>query len=80
MNSSLTADAMYRDSISNELRQVELAVVNGERQLAEQERLLISLKRQNQDLGRAQAELESLRENQRRNEQDRQRLLSLLQR
>jgi len=80
MNSSLAADAMYRDSISNELRQVELAVVNGERQLAEQERLLISLKRQNQDLGRAQAELESLRENQRRNEQDRQRLLSLLQR
>ena len=80
MNSGLTADAMYRDSLLNELRQVELAVTNGERQLAEQERLLVSLKRQKQDLGQAQAALEILRENQLRNEQDRQRLLSLLQR
>jgi hypothetical protein len=80
MNTGLTADVMYRDSLLNELRQVELAVTNGERRLAEQERLLVSLKRQKEDLGQAQAALEILRENQRRNEQDRQRLLSLLQR
>jgi hypothetical protein len=80
MNSGLTADAMYRESLLIELRQVELAVTNGERQLAEQERLLVSLKRQKENLGQAEAALELLRENQLRNEQDRQRLLSLLQR
>jgi hypothetical protein len=80
MSTGSSVDAMYRDSLLNELRQVELAAINGERQLAEQERLLISLKKQNQDLSQAQAALEILRENQRRNEQDRQRLLSLLQR
>jgi hypothetical protein len=70
---------MYRDSLLNELRQAELAVVNGERQLAEQEALLVSLKTQNDDVSEAQAGLEMMRRNQRRYEQDRQRLLSLLQ-
>ena len=35
------ADGVYRDSLMDELRTIELAVVGGERQLAEQEALLI---------------------------------------
>jgi hypothetical protein len=80
MSTGSSVDAMYRDSLLNELRRVELAAINGERQLAEQERLLVSLKKQHQDISQAQETLEVMRENQRRNEQDRQRLLSLLQR
>jgi hypothetical protein len=70
---------MHRDSLLDELRRVEREVVEGERQLAEQEARLVALKRQNQDMDEARAELEMLRESQRRREQDRQRLLSLLQ-
>ena len=61
------------------LSRVERDVVVAERQLAQQEALLIALKRQNQDLSKARAVLEMMRENQRRRDQDRQRLLSLLQ-
>jgi hypothetical protein len=70
---------MHRDSLLDELRRVEREVVEGERELADQEARLVALKRQNQDIGGAQAELELLRESQRRREQDRQRLLALLQ-
>ena len=70
---------MYKDSLLEELRRVERDVVEGERLLAEQETLVVSLKQQNGDLGKAQAVLEVMRENQRRREQDRQRLLSMLQ-
>ena len=70
---------MYNDAILDELRQVERDVAEGERRLADQEALLVSLKRQNDDHREAQAVLDMLRENQRQRDQDRQRLLSLLQ-
>jgi hypothetical protein len=70
---------MYKDALLDELRQVERDVVEGERRLAEQESLVVSLKRQNGNPGKAQAVLEVMREDQRRREQDRQRLLSMLQ-
>jgi hypothetical protein len=70
---------MDKDSLLDELRRVELAVVEGERQLAQQEALLVRLKRQNRDFSQAQAVLEMMRKNQQSQEQDRQRLLSMLQ-
>ncbi|GIQ75504.1 hypothetical protein [Bradyrhizobium sp. RD5-C2] len=69
---------MYKDAIIDELRQIELAVVEGERWLAEQEALLVELQRSNQDISTARAELEVMRKNQLDQEQNRQRLLSLL--
>src|SRR5687768_12815928 len=57
---------MDKDSLLDELRRVELAVVEGERQLAQQEALLVRLKRQNRDFSQAQAELEMMRKNQQR--------------
>ena len=73
------ADGVYRDSLMDELRRIALAVVEGERQLAEQEARLVSLKKQGGDVSQAELALELMRETQQRNEQDRQRLLSLLQ-
>ena len=73
------ADGVYRDSLMDELRTIELAVVEGERQLAEQEALLVDLKKQDRDLSQAELALEMMRETQRQHENDRQRLLSLLQ-
>lgn len=73
------ADGVYRDSLMDELRRIELAVVEGERQLAEQEALLVSLKKQDGDVSQAELTLEVMRETQQRNEHDRQRWLSLLQ-
>ena len=73
------ADGVYRDSLIDELRTIELAVVEGERQLAEQEALLVDLKKQNRDLSQAGLALKMMRETQQRHEHDRQRLLSLLQ-
>lgn len=70
---------MDRMSIYDELDRVERDVVAGERQLAEQERLVLDLKREGQDTESAEMELERLRECQRQRDQDRQRLLSLLQ-
>jgi hypothetical protein len=70
---------MNKESLLDELRQIELAVVEGERQLAEQEAFIFSLKRQDRDLSQAQAELQRMRQNHQRQEQDRQRLLSMLQ-
>ena len=71
--------SMDRTSIYDELNRVERDVVAGERQLAEQERLVLDLKRDGQDIASAEKELERLRECQRLLDQDRQRLLSLLQ-
>ncbi len=71
---------MYNDNILDELRQLEREVVEAERRLAEQEALIIELKRQHQDASSALAELEIMRKNQQQRQQDRQRLLSLLQR
>ena len=73
------ADGVYRHSLMDELRTIELAVVEGERQLAEQEALLVSLKKQDGDVSQAELTLEVMRETQQRNEHDRQRWLSLLQ-
>ncbi|MDA9490861.1 MULTISPECIES: hypothetical protein [unclassified Bradyrhizobium] len=70
---------MDRTSIYDELGRVEREVVAGERQLAEQERLVLDLKREGQNAASAEKELERLRECQRLRDQDRQRLLSLLQ-
>ncbi|WP_035715029.1 hypothetical protein [Bradyrhizobium genomosp. I (2014)] len=71
---------MFNDALFDELRQLERNVVDAERRLAEQEAMIVHLKRQHQDVSSAQAELEVMRENQRQRQQDRQRLLSLLQR
>lgn len=70
---------MDRTSIYDELDRVEREVVAGERQLAEQERLVLDLKGEGQNSDSAEKELERLRECQRLRDQDRQRLLSLLQ-
>ncbi len=72
--------SMFNDALFDELRQLERNVVDAERRLAEQEAMIVHLKRQHQDVSSAQAELEVMRENQRQRQQDRQRLLSLLQR
>jgi hypothetical protein len=71
--------AMRMDVLLDELRQVGRDVVEGERQLAEQEALLIALKRENKDVSKVEAALAQTREDQRLREQDRQRLLSRLQ-
>ncbi|MEY9885261.1 hypothetical protein [Bradyrhizobium sp. USDA 329] len=71
---------MFNDALFDELRQLERNVVDAERRLAEQEAMIVHLKRQHQDVSSAQAELEVMRANQRQRQQDRQRLLSLLQR
>ncbi|MBR0790010.1 hypothetical protein JQ631_13105 [Bradyrhizobium manausense] len=70
---------MDRTSIYDELSRVERDVVAGERQLAEQERLVLDLKKDGQNTVNAEKELERLRDCQRLRDQDRQRLLSLLQ-
>lgn len=69
---------MYTTAIYDELALIERDVVEGERRLA-QEALVIELKYQNQEADKAEAELERMRADQRRRDQDRQRLLSRLQ-
>jgi len=71
---------MHRDPLLDELRQVEREVVEGERQLAEQEARVFNLKRDSRDTTEAETALEMMREDQELRQQDRQRLLSLLQR
>ncbi|WGR73685.1 MULTISPECIES: hypothetical protein [unclassified Bradyrhizobium] len=46
--------AMYKDPLLDELRRLEREVVEAERQLAEQEALVVGLKRQNQDTSQAE--------------------------
>jgi hypothetical protein len=70
---------MYRDALLDELRQIGRDVVEGERQLAEQERLLVALKREGKDVSKVEAALEQMRADHRLRQQDRERLLSLLQ-
>ena len=69
---------MYKDAIMDELRQIELDMVEGERRLAEFEARLVELKRLNEDTTKVRAELDVMRNNQLDREQNRQRLLSLL--
>jgi hypothetical protein len=70
---------MYREALSDQLRQVEREFVGGERRLAELEARLFELKRSGEDMTAIDAELENLRNEQSRLEQDRQLLLSRLQ-
>ena len=70
---------MHRDSLFDELRRIEYEVVEGERLLAAQEAQLISLKKNNEDLSEALAVLEAMREAQQCRQQDRRRLLQMLQ-
>lgn len=70
---------MYTTAIYDELRQIEREVVEGERRLADQEALVLQMKKQNEDTTKAEAELERMRAEQRRRDSDRQRLLSRLQ-
>ena len=70
---------MNKDHLFDELGRIERDVVHGERQLAEQEELLASLKSQNEDLAHVQAVLEELLLKQEAPQQERLRILSLLQ-
>lgn len=71
---------MMKDTLLDELRRIESEVVEGERQLAEQEAMLLELRRGKQDMANAEAVLQLMREHQQQRDQARQRLLSLLQR
>jgi hypothetical protein len=70
---------MNKTYASDELRQVERDVVQRERRLAQQEKLVLELRREGKDTSDAETELQTLRKNQRVRDQDRGRLLSLLQ-
>jgi len=71
--------SMHKDAILEELGRVERDVVEAERQLAEQEALLVALERQDGDTSKARTVLDMMREAQQRRQAERQRLLSLLQ-
>jgi hypothetical protein len=73
MSSGVNSKAVY-----DELRRVEGDVVQGERQLAEKEKLLITLRRQNEEESKVREELELMRAQQREREQQRQQLLAML--
>ena len=70
---------MDKTSIYDDLRRIESDLVEWERRLAEQERLIVGLKQQNQDPTKAESELEMMLQNRRQQAEDRLRLLSLLQ-
>jgi hypothetical protein len=68
-----------KDHLFDELRRIEQDVVRGEQQLAEQEDLLVSLKSQNKDTAQLEAFLDELRSRQRTLQEDRSRVLSMIQ-
>ena len=70
---------MPREALSDQLRDVERQVVEGERRLAACEARIVELKRSKQDTAKAEAELDAMRKHQRILERDRQRLLGHLQ-
>jgi len=70
---------MNRDTIIDELRRLEGEVVEAERELAEQEALLVRLKSERQDVSKVASALSLMREQQQSRQQDRLRLLVLLQ-
>lgn len=70
---------MYRDPLFDELRRPEREAVEAERQLAEQEALVIASKRQDLDTSQVEGELKTMRANQRLRREDRLRLLALRQ-
>ena len=69
---------MNRDTISDELRRLEGEIVKAERRLAEQEALLLKLKRKGEDGSAVSDGLNLMREQQQSRQQDRLRLLALL--
>ena len=70
---------MNRETICDELRRLEGEVVEAEHELAKQEALLIRLKQEHQDVSRVASALSLMREQQQSRQQDRLRLLALLQ-
>ena len=68
-----------RETICDELRRLEGEVVEAEHELAKQEALLIRLKQEHQDVSRVTNALSLMREQQQSRQQDRLRLLALLQ-
>jgi hypothetical protein len=70
---------MNRDTIFDELRRLEGEIVKAERRLAEQEALLLKLKRKGEDGSAVSDGLNLMREQQQSRQQDRLRLLALLQ-
>ena len=70
---------MNRDTIFDELRRLESEIVKAERRLAEQEALLLKLKREGEDVSAVSDALNLMREQQQSRQQDRLRLLALLQ-
>jgi len=70
---------MHKENISDELRRLEGEVVEGERQLVELETELVALKQKERNISEIKAALAFARECQHRLQQDRIRLLSLLQ-
>lgn len=77
---SFAGEIMNREAILDELRRLEGEAVQGERVLAQHEAQLVTLAKQNQDTSKVQAALNLMRDDQRRLDEDRQRLLALLQR
>jgi hypothetical protein len=69
---------MNRDTIFDELRRLEGEIVKAERRLAEQEALLLKLKRKGEDGSAVSDGLNLMREQQQSRQQDRLRLLALL--
>ena len=70
---------MNRDTIFDELRRLESEIVKAERRLAEQEARLLKLKREGEDVSAVSDALNLMREQQQSRQQDRLRLLALLQ-
>ena len=79
MGGAMLSTTMDKTFVYDELRQVERDVVQGERRLAEQEKLVLELKREGKDTVAAETDLEILRNNQRVDDQNRQRLPPRLQ-
>ena len=74
----MNSRGVKNEAVYDELRRIEAEVVQGERQLAEHEALLVTLQRQKEDTSKVREELEMMRTQQRAREQQRQQLLSLL--
>jgi hypothetical protein len=68
---------MNRDTIFDELRRLEGEIVKAERRLAEQEALLLKLKREGENVSAISDALNLMREQQQSRQHDRLRLLPL---
>lgn len=75
----MNSHGVNSEAFFDELRRIEGEVVQGERQLVEQEALLVALRRQEEDTRKVLEELERMRAQQREREQQRQQLMSRFQ-